>query len=252
VASEGLGGGGAPGSGRVAAHRGGGRAAPENTIAAFRQAMSDGARALELEVQLSADGRVVVIHDPEVDRTTDGRGAVRFLASSEIRALDAGSWYGPGFAGERVPFLDEVLALTAGRARLHIELKGAGGRHLAERVADEVRRHDAAARVVLMSFSLDAALAARRVAGLIPVLPIVGEPIEDPLGFVRATNLSGLNQGSQRWDATTIARFHEDGRLVHGSLINDPAVLAPFFAAGGDLADSDDAACFGYREGTSP
>jgi glycerophosphoryl diester phosphodiesterase len=197
-------------------------------------------------VHLTRDERIAVIHDPMIDRTTDGTGPVCYLRGDELSCLDAGSWYAPEFAGERVPFLEEVLELTEGRARLNIELKGFEAELLAERVVELVRRHGAAQRVVVMSFDLDAALAARRFGREIPVLAIVGEQLEDQLGFVRSAGLSGLNQAPKRWDAATVAHFHDDGLLVHGSLINDPGGVEAFFALGGDMIDSDALACFDW------
>jgi glycerophosphoryl diester phosphodiesterase len=216
-------------------------------MAAFRQAISMGARALELDVRLTQDQQVVVLHDALLERTTNGAGPVEKLTADEIRGLDAGSWYSPRSAGERVPFLDEVLLLTEGRARLHIELKGEHGDVLAARVVEEVKRRQATGQVLIMSFDLNSAMAASRASsGVIPVLPIVSRQLEDQLDFVRSTGLSGLNQAPKYWHAETIARFHEHRLVVHGSLINDPAKLAEFFAIGGDTADSDEPACFGH------
>jgi glycerophosphoryl diester phosphodiesterase len=230
----------------VAAHRGASRLAPENTLAAFSAALGRGAMALELDVHLTRDGRAVVIHDDLVDRTTDGRGPVRLLDSDEVRRLDAGSWWSAEFAGQPVPFLEEVIELTEGKACLHIELKGATAQVLAGEVVAMARRLGASARVVVMSFDLDAALAARAAAGPdLPVVAIVGGTLEDQLGFVIATGLSGLNQAVGRWRPETVQRFHERGLLVHGSLVNDRRQLEEFFALGGDMADSDSPDCFG-------
>ncbi|HJQ84595.1 MAG TPA: glycerophosphodiester phosphodiesterase family protein, partial [Candidatus Binatia bacterium] len=77
----------------VIAHRGASGTRPENTLTAFRRAESLGAHMIELDVQLTADGEVVVLHDWTLDRTTDGRGAVRDAAFADVRALDAGSWF---------------------------------------------------------------------------------------------------------------------------------------------------------------
>ncbi len=89
----------------VAAHRGGPKYAPENTLAAFRTAISQGAEAFEFDVQMSRDGALVVIHDETVDRTTNGTGAVRDLTLAQLRSLDAGD-------GEIIPTFDEVLQLA--------------------------------------------------------------------------------------------------------------------------------------------
>jgi glycerophosphoryl diester phosphodiesterase len=93
---------------RIIAHRGGPRHAPENTLAAFRNAVTLGVDALEFDVQMSQDGALVVIHDEAVDRTTNGRGAVRDMTLAELRELDAGD-------GQQIPTFDEVVALAKAR-----------------------------------------------------------------------------------------------------------------------------------------
>ncbi len=107
------------------AHRGASARAPENTLAAFREAAAAGVDGLELDVHLSRDGVPVVIHDDTVDRTTDGCGEVGALTFREIRALDAGSWFGRQFAGESLPTLEEVFRLAGDRLRLNVEIKNA-------------------------------------------------------------------------------------------------------------------------------
>lgn len=109
----------------VIAHRGASGTAPENTMAAFRQAVEMGADMIELDVQRTKDGQVVVIHDATLKRTTNGTGEVREHTYAEIEQLDAGSWFGEEqeFAGERVPLLKEVLEYTKDKCALNIELK---------------------------------------------------------------------------------------------------------------------------------
>ena len=90
----------------VIAHRGASGHAPENTLAAFRKAIVQGATFIETDLQLSRDARFVAIHDATVDRTTGGRGAVHDLTLADLRRLDAGSWFSSEFAGERIPTLE--------------------------------------------------------------------------------------------------------------------------------------------------
>lgn len=93
----------------VIAHRGDPIAAPENTLPAIRAALAAAPEWIELDLQVSADGRVVLMHDRTVDRTTDGSGAVAALTLDQLRALDAGAWFGEGFAGVPVPTLEDAL-----------------------------------------------------------------------------------------------------------------------------------------------
>lgn len=105
------------------AHRGYSAKYPENTLQAFEAAASAGADMVEFDVRLTGDDHPVVIHDSTLDRSTDGSGRLREKSLKEVARLDAGSWFGPDFAGCRVPGLGEVLDALAGRCLLNIELK---------------------------------------------------------------------------------------------------------------------------------
>ncbi len=120
-------------------HRGTMRFAPENTIAAHNTAISMGARAIEMDVRMTADGEFVVMHDATVDRTTDGTGRVARMTLAEIRALDAGSWFSPDFTGEPVPTLREALRNIKGRAAVDIDFKSGpeNSAELLTRILDE-------------------------------------------------------------------------------------------------------------------
>ena len=107
----------------VIAHRGEHRAHPENTLAAFQAAMDAGADYFELDVRATSDGRLVLMHDARVDRTTTGTGAVRDMTFDQIRALDAGVKFNPRFAGTQVPSFDEALALAHGRIGVYVDSK---------------------------------------------------------------------------------------------------------------------------------
>ncbi|MCU0561492.1 MAG: hypothetical protein MUD16_15030 [Desulfobacterales bacterium] len=104
-------------------HRGYPARFPENTLAGFEGAIRAGCDMVELDVTLTRDRRLVVIHDDTLERTTNGKGRVRAHTLAEIRRLDAGSWFDARFAGQRVPELWKVMALTAGRCRVNIEIK---------------------------------------------------------------------------------------------------------------------------------
>lgn len=106
------------------AHRGASAEAPENTIAAFKHAIRASADLIELDVRLSLDGEVVVFHDRFLDRTTNGSGLVEDHTLAELKKLDAGSWFSPGWAGERIPTLTEVIrTVYPAKIGLYLELK---------------------------------------------------------------------------------------------------------------------------------
>lgn len=107
----------------IIAHRGFKRKHPENTLTAFEAAIDAGAKMIELDVTFSKDREVIVIHDDTLDRTTNGKGLVQKYSLSELKQLDAGSWFDPRFRGERIPTLGEVLDLVRNRVLLNIEIK---------------------------------------------------------------------------------------------------------------------------------
>lgn len=104
-------------------HRGAMDFAPMNTLASFREALAQGADGVELDVHLSADGQVVVIHDATLDATTNGNGAVGELQLEELKALDAGSWFDPRFKDERIPTLLEVFDALPVETTVNVEIK---------------------------------------------------------------------------------------------------------------------------------
>ena len=111
---------------KIFAHRGSKGTHPENTLASFKEAVHVGSDGIELDVHLTKDGQLVVIHDETVDRTTNGTGEIRNLTLAKIKDLDAGSWYNATFAGEKIPTLEEVLLLLKElgfNGQLNIELK---------------------------------------------------------------------------------------------------------------------------------
>lgn len=123
---------------RVIAHRGMSTLAPENTLAAFRLCAEHGVRWFEFDCDLLADGTVVVIHDDTLDRTTDHTGGYHALTAADLGLIDAGSWFGAGFAGERLPTLPQVIALMNELgldANLEIKSSGAGAAHARRLVA---------------------------------------------------------------------------------------------------------------------
>ena len=141
----------------VIAHRGFSGAAPENTLAAFKKAMEVGSDMLELDVRFSKDERVVVMHDDTLDRTTNGRGKVSDYTLKELKQFDAGSWFAPQFAGEKIPTLIEALNLAKGKIPVNIEIKDESPSRykitdLADRALQEVKKTGMAGQVIFSSF----------------------------------------------------------------------------------------------------
>ena len=140
----------------IVAHRGSSALAPENTLAAFRQALQDGADAIELDVRLTCDNEVVVIHDAQLHRTTNGRGRVEDHSLAELKRLNAGRWFHPSYDKERISTLADVFELVRGRIGMNIELKSdRKPKHhydLVDRCVQIIRQYRAQSYVLISSF----------------------------------------------------------------------------------------------------
>ena len=139
---------------RLVSHRGANKLAPENTLESLEAAIKLGAYAIEFDIRTSRDGIPYVIHDATVDRTTDGSGSVADMTSEEIDRLDAGSWFGPQFAGIQVPRLDVFLDACKGRIITYAEIKQADPARVRDMLAARGLLKDA------WTFSFDKAIQA--------------------------------------------------------------------------------------------
>jgi glycerophosphoryl diester phosphodiesterase len=163
-------------------------------MAAVTDARRAGADWIEVDVRISADGVPVVMHDPTVDRTTGGTGSVAGLTAGEISALDAGSWFGPGFAGEPVPTFAQVLADLAARGgRLLLELKHPHTRQDVERVLGMVQDHGIADRVVVQSFRPSILADAAAVAPDLPRALLTVTLHDDPVATCEELGLAAYH-----------------------------------------------------------
>jgi glycerophosphoryl diester phosphodiesterase len=186
----------------IVAHRGASAYAPENTMAAFELASQLGADAIELDVHLTADERLVVHHDDTLDRTTTGSGYIRDRTWDEIACLSAGSWYAECFANEAVPLLEDVLAWAKEKGMpLSIELKrpnAALGRaaypDLPARVLELVKEYGSPPNVLLFSDDHGAVRQVRQLAPDIATsLTLGGATYLDPVGLARQVGANGIS-----------------------------------------------------------
>ena len=170
---------------QTVAHRGASAGYPENTLAAYRAAIESGATALEVDVRTTKDGVLVSLHDKTLDRTTDGTGSIGDRTLGELRKLDAGAWFDPKFAGQRVPTLSEVLQLCRGKIDVLLDLKESGP-EFARRVAKQVRAFGGEGRGTIVGVrSVEQAILFRRLLPEARQLGLI--PDEDAIeGFARA------------------------------------------------------------------
>ncbi|MEO5373148.1 MAG: glycerophosphodiester phosphodiesterase [Alphaproteobacteria bacterium] len=229
---------------RVIGHRGSASTAPENTIASFRAAAALGVAMVEFDVKLSADGRTVIIHDETLERTTDGHGRVRETTLEDLRRLDAGGWFEPRFAGERLPTLEETLDfLVTVELRANIELKPCPG--LEERTA-HVAMASAAERwpggrvpPLVSSFSRVALAAAREVAPTWPRGLIVDRLPDDWREATAALGVSTLHCQERHLSPVAVAEVRRTGLVVVAWTVNTPERARTLWGWGVDAVITD-------------
>lgn len=182
----------------IAAHRGSSGSAPENTLAAFQQAIDDGADMIELDVRMTKDFEIVVLHDRSVRRTTNGKGDIGNLALADLRELDAGAQFSGKFSGERIPTLRQVMNLLPPHVQLNIEVKTDGRRNrtaFEESLILHIRERNFVQRVLVSSFDHKFL---RRFHKLDPEIPVgaLYSPVRDiakrPSSIARATGASAF------------------------------------------------------------
>jgi glycerophosphoryl diester phosphodiesterase len=210
----------------VIAHRGASVEAPENTIAAFEAAIDQGADGIELDVHLSKDDHLVVVHDFTLERTTDGSGPVSRLTVRELKRLDAGGWHAGRFRGQRIQTLQEVLERFRGRTRFWIELKGGSDLYpgIEERVVSTVEIYDVVAETVVQSFDHGALARMERLNPEVRLGALVAERPLEPL--IRSPGVArALCPDAALVTEEAVAHIRESGLDCFVWTVNEPAQM---------------------------
>ena len=233
----------------VIAHRGASAKAPENTPAAFREAVRIGADLIEMDLRFTRDDEVVVFHDHSLSRTTSGEGLVEEFSLAELRRLDAGSWFSPRYRGEVIPTLQEVIELVRpGRTGLYLEVKLDPGREairgrLVTAIHDILRRYSFGRRAFLASFDREALRISKEIDPGISTGLIFRDP--DTWSGLLAEKMSGIDIACARWDIITLSlvrRVREEKKKVFAWTIKGEDELRSVSALGVDgLAANDPA-----------
>ncbi|MBN2499873.1 MAG: hypothetical protein JXB38_03840 [Anaerolineales bacterium] len=229
----------------ILAHRGASAYAPENTLAAFKLALEQSADGFELDATLTGDGHVVVLHDDDVDRTTDGSGAVAEMMLDEVRQLDAGSWFSDEFKGEGVPTLAEVFGAVGNVTIINVELKNYASLwdDLPNKTVELVRAYGLTDRVFFSSFNPIALIKAQRAAPEIPVglLAMPGRSGAWARSFLgRLIPHQALHPEFTDVTPQMIARAHRSGRLVNTYTVDEAEDMRRLFEWGIDSIITDD------------
>ncbi len=209
----------------VFGHRGASFYAPMNTLPAFELALQQGAAGIELDVRLTQDKQMVIIHDADVNHTTNGEGQVSQLTFDQIRALDAGAWKDEKFRGVQIPTLDEVFDLVGGKFLINVEIKAEEVRSdgVEALVADSIRRHGLADSVFVSSFN---PLTLRRFRPLFPEVALGFLHAEDTPFFLPPL-LTGFQHEArhphhEQIDARYMKWAKAHGYAVNTWTVNDP------------------------------
>ncbi|MBX7199476.1 MAG: glycerophosphodiester phosphodiesterase [Rhodospirillaceae bacterium] len=227
---------------RIIAHRGSPKAAPENTLASFRQAARDGAAWVEFDVVLTADGRPVIFHDDALDRTTDGAGLIADTPFDVLRNLDAGAWFSRAFAGELIPTLEEALELFAELGLgFNMEIKPAAGR---EQETAEVALATARASwngpvPLISSFSRIAVATAKEVQPGWPRGILFDHIAEDWREAADKLEVVSIGANHRHLSREIVAAVHASARKVTAYTVNDAARASLLFSWGVDALFSD-------------
>ena len=209
----------------IIGHRGASGYAPENTLPSFEKALACGANMIEFDVHLSKDGHLVVIHDPSVDRTTNGSGLIREMTLKQIKKLDAGSWFSPEFKDVTIPTFEETVDLIKGRAKFQIEIKNNDlykglEEKLVKAIYDSGIREDS----IITSFKFSSIKKIKEIDSRIQVALIFGNfgnNPKDPWGDICSIGGEVLNP---KWTWVTsekVQKAHDKGILVCAWIVND-------------------------------
>jgi glycerophosphoryl diester phosphodiesterase len=213
------------------AHRGASGSFPENTLAAFRAAIEAGAEMCELDVQLTRDGAIVVIHDDTVDRTTGGIGAVAMMTLAEMKRLDAGAKFSDRFAGERIPTLEEVFDLVEGRCALNIEIKSEG---LETKVTELICTRNAFGWTLVSSFDWAALARIRHIAPEIRVGLLASRWPARLIGAATEMKAAAINPRVDIVTEDLCIAAHGREMSVYAWTVDEPAEMRRLIAYGVD------------------
>ena len=229
----------------IFAHRGDSAHAPENTITAFEMAAKKGATAIELDVNLSADKQVVVIHDSTVDRTTNGRGKVRSMPYNALRELDAGEKFSQQYRGEHIPTLNEVFETLGKQIFINVELKdyAAPDDELVPNVVALVQEYGLQDSVMFSSFFPNNLLRAKRLlpevsCGLLALGDILGWPART-FGYLRK-EYAAFHPNLRNVTFDLVNRVHAAGKRVHVYTVNNVDDIKRLVGIGVDGMFTDD------------
>ncbi|MHA1903057.1 MAG: glycerophosphodiester phosphodiesterase [Candidatus Thorarchaeota archaeon] len=214
----------------IIAHRGASAHAPENTLLAFDKAWEIGAHMIELDVHETADNHLVVIHDHEVSRCTNGTGEVSELTYDEVRNLNAGN-------GQKIPSLEEVLEFAYGKIGVNIELKVPD---IEKRVLDLVSKKGMIDKIFISSFLHGTLNVVRNLQKSVPTSILFSKPIDDLVNYSAQLGVSSINPTYEMVDEILVSSTHSAGMKLYPWTVNDKQAMIHLLRLGVDGIITDD------------
>ncbi len=226
----------------IIAHRGASGQAPENTILSFRRALQLGAQMIELDVHETLDGNLVCIHDPTVDRTTNGSGEVHSFTYKELLDFDAGE-------GEHIPLLEDVLKFASGNLQVNIELKVL---EVEKQVLDMVERYEMLQEIIISSFFHGTLATIRSLSEQAPIAILVDKPKDKLVNYARGLKANAINPHYQLVTSEFVQDAHNAGLKIYPWTVNEPKTMKELFTLGVDglITDFPDRAAIILRNYT--
>lgn len=217
---------------KIFAHRGSSGTHPENTITAFKEAVRLGVDGIELDIQLTKDGELVVIHDYTLDRTTDGTGKILDYTVEELKAFDAGSKFSPEFAGETIPTFREVLALLQDtNIELNIEIKKPVKEDtgIEEKMIQELEKYQYSNRSIISSFNHDSLKRVISINKDLECAILYMKKFENPWEYAAEIGAKALHTYRPETDREMVTEAQHKGFPVRVFTINKAEDMTKFF-----------------------
>lgn len=221
----------------IIAHRGASAIAPENTMAAFREALNMHAGGIELDVQLSRDGHPVIIHDEKINRTSNGKGYVKDFTLEQLKQLDFGGWFNTSFSNEKIPTLEEVLKLLeAWDGILNIELKNSVIFYdgIEKKTLDMVKEYKMLDRVILSSFNHNSLAGVKKLEPCAKTGVLYMKGLNEPWVYAKKLGAFAIHPLFYNITPKIMAGCKRHGIKVNTFTVDKPVHLAAIANAGVD------------------
>ncbi|MCP5515057.1 MAG: glycerophosphodiester phosphodiesterase [Spirochaetales bacterium] len=220
----------------IIAHRGASAYAPDNTIAAIKKAFELGSDGIEIDVQMSRDGELFIFHDWNLEKVTGDKALITSKSSAEIKNIDAGSWFSPEFAGERIPALEEVLDIVPKGKLVNIEIKKTASdtRPVEEKVLRQVSDRGMTGNVIISSFNHKTISTVEKIDAEIKTALIMASQLVNPMKYLGNFRCYSFHPVLYYVDEQLVKELHANNIKIYPWVVNDTFYAKELTAAGCD------------------